>query len=321
MIENKIGILITNIGTPDLPTTAAVRRYLKQFLSDKRVVEIPKAVWLPILYGVILPFRSKKSAKLYQKIWTNQGSPLLYNSKLLTQKLIHSLNLPIELGMHYGEPSIPHALNALQQRNVNKILVVPLFPQYSATTSAGTFDLVARTLQKWRVVPEIRTIMDYADHPLYIKALAESILNSKVPIEDGHLLFSFHGIPKKYTSLGDPYQSRCEKTVALLTRRLGIKRSSFSLTFQSRLGRAEWLQPYTDQTFQSLPQSGVKKIQVICPGFSVDCLETLEEISIRGKEQFLRNGGQNFHYIPALNDDKNQVELLSDLIAKNINNW
>ena len=320
MSQNKIGVLLTNIGTPDQATPSAVRRYLKEFLLDPRVVEIPKLIWLPILYGFILPFRAKKSAKLYEKIWTPFGSPLLHHSQQLMHALKEQINYPVELGMHYGNPSIEYGLNELKNQKVEKIFILPLFPQYSATTTAASFDAVARVLKKWRVIPEIRMMTDYADHPLYIKALAQSIRLAQTKHKSERLIFSFHGIPKRFVEAGDPYKQRCKLTVALLTKELGLAEKDYSLTFQSRLGRAEWLQPYTDKTLESLPAQNIFDVQVVCPGFAVDCLETLEEIAIKGKQQFLNHGGQKFHYIPALNADSEHIKLLIELIHQNMKN-
>jgi len=317
MSQNKIGVLLTNMGTPDQPTSSAVRSYLKEFLLDPRVVEISRLIWLPILYGFILPFRAKKSARLYQKIWTEQGSPLLNHSYQLAAALEKKLQIPIELGMHYGQPSIKKGLENLKKKNVKKILILPLYPQYSATTTASTFDHVAHVLKNWRVIPEIHLITDYANHPLYIKAIAQSIRSAQTQQNiPQQIIFSFHGIPQCFITRGDPYQQRCEKTVELITKELALEANQFLLTFQSRLGRAEWLRPYTDQTLQTLPQHGIDNVHVICPGFAVDCLETLEEIAIRGKEQFLKQGGKTFHYIPALNDSPEHVDLLAELICK-----
>lgn len=321
MNQNKIGVLLTNIGTPDHPTVSAVRRYLREFLSDRRVVEIPRWIWWPILYGVILPFRAKKSAKLYQKIWTSQGSPLLCHSEEVRRAVAEKLQLPVALGMHYGNPSIASALDELKKQNVEKILILPLYPQYSAATTASTFDAVAQTFKKWRVIPGIRMIMDYADDPLYINALAESIRSAQQRHKAQRIVFSFHGIPKKFIDAGDPYQKRSEKTVALLAKELNLNDNDYILTFQSRLGRAEWLQPYTDQTLKRLPQQNIHDIQVVCPGFAVDCLETLEEIAIQGKKQFMDKGGKFFQYIPALNNNPEHIHMLTELIKKNITNW
>ncbi len=314
----KIGILLTNVGTPDQPTPTAVRRYLKEFLSDRRVVEIPRFLWLPILYGWILPYRSKKSAKLYQKIWTESGSPLLYHSQQLATALQAKLQMPVALGMHYGNPSIATALAALKEQEVQKILVLPLYPQYSAATTASTFDSVARTLKNWRVIPEIHFLPDYAEDPLYIKALAQSIRSAQLQHKPQQLIFSFHGIPKRFILAGDPYEKRCRTTVALLAEELSLKNTEYQLTFQSRLGRAEWLQPYTNVTLETLPKEHITDIQVACPGFAVDCLETLEEIAIQGKEQFLENGGKKFEYISALNASTEHVDVLVGLIMRQL---
>ena len=321
-MKNNIGVLLTNIGTPDKPTAGAVRRYLREFLSDRRVVEIPKFIWLPILYGLILPFRAKKSANLYQKIWTEQGSPLLHYSQKLTLALQQKLAIPIELGMHYGNPSIQAALDNLRSKGSNKILILPLYPQYSATTTASSFDLVAAKLKHYRKIPEIRMVTDYAEHPAYIEAICQSIQTEQEKWgKPDRLIFSFHGIPKLFIEKGDPYQSRCQQTVALIAAKLGLNDSEYLLTFQSRLGRAEWLQPYTDQTLMNIPQQNIKHIQLICPGFAVDCLETLEEIAIQGKKQFLSSGGSQFNYIPALNDSKNHVEMLAEIIQNQTMKW
>jgi ferrochelatase len=317
MSKSKIGVLLCNIGTPDEPTPKAVKRYLQEFLSDRRVVEIPRLIWWPILYGLILQTRPKKSAKLYQKIWTEQGSPLLYNSRKIAELLEKNLNMPIALGMHYGNPSIKSALEELRKKAVTKILILPLYPQYSATTTASTFDIVANVLKKWRNLPEIRTIYDYADNPLYIKAISESIqLTSQE-----RLLFSFHGIPQRYITAGDPYEERCKTTVQLIANELQLKPDDYLISFQSRLGKAEWLSPYTDKTLQTLPRNKTTHLKVICPGFAVDCLETLEEIAILGKQQFLENGGEKFTYISALNDSQNHIDALSGIIKLHIANW
>lgn len=314
-MASKVGILLTNIGTPDAPTPSAVRRYLKTFLSDPRVVEIPRIIWLPILYGIILPFRAKKSAKLYQKIWTKQGSPLLYYSQKIADALQNELQLPVALGMHYGSPSIQYALNELRDKQVEEIIILPLFPQYSATTTASSFDAVAAVLKTWRNIPAISMIHDYATDENYINCLSESIQNAReTQGKPDHLLFSFHGIPKRCVELGDPYAERCHATARLVAEKLQLEKNSWSVTFQSRLGRAEWLKPYTDQVLESLPQRGIKNLHVICPGFPADCLETLEEIAIRGKEQFLTHGGTFFHYITALNCHKKHIDTLKKLI-------
>jgi ferrochelatase len=320
MINKRVGILLTNIGTPEAPTPSAVRRYLKKFLSDPRVVELPRILWWPILYGIILPFRSKRSANLYKKIWTNEGSPLLLNSKKISEKLQTSLQLPVELGMQYSNPSISHALKTLQTKNVNKIIILPLYPQYSATTTAATFDHVAALFKNWRNLPEICMLNDYSSHPYYIQAICHSIQKTWAIQGKKHLLFSFHGIPRRLVDAGDPYLERCQETVRLVTDALQLQSKDWSLAFQSRLGKAKWLTPYTNQLLQSFPKQGIKDLQVICPGFAADCLETLEEIEIRGKEQFLKAGGKSFYYIPALNDTDQHISTLADILKTYLSN-
>ncbi len=322
MNKNKIGILLCNIGTPDQPTPTAVRRYLKEFLSDRRVVEIPRLIWWPILYGLILPTRAKKSAQLYQKIWTEKGSPLLHYSRKITESLEQHLNIPVALGMHYGSPSIESALDTLREKNVTKMLLFPLYPQYSATTTAAAFDSVAKVFKKWRILPEIRMIHDYADNPFYVKAVSESIQLARQENQRAErILFSFHGIPKRYVNAGDPYEERCQTTVRLIANELKLKPDDYLISFQSRLGKAEWLRPYTDKTLRELPKQKVTDLQIVCPGFAVDCLETLEEIMIQGKKQFLERGGKKFHYISALNDSQKHIEMLAEIIKTHIAGW
>lgn len=319
MIAAKTGILLTNIGTPQEPTSVKVREYLKRFLSDKRVVEFPRPLWWPILYGFILPFRSPRSAKLYQKIWTQQGSPLLIYSQNIAEKLQKQLQIPVALGMHYSSPSIDDALQELRAKAVTHVLVLPLYPQYSATTTASTFDLVTASLRQWRVIPEIRMINHYADDPHYIKAWADTIRdywksNNRAP----HLLFSFHGIPKYYADAGDPYPILCQHTAHAIANELQLSPSEWTLSYQSRLGRTQWLTPYTDKLLNEFPKKGIHHLDVVCPGFATDCLETLEEINIRGKEQFINAGGQSFQYIPSLNDSEYHINMLTQIITKNL---
>jgi ferrochelatase len=327
MINKKIGILISNLGTPDAPTTSAVRRYLKEFLSDTRVIELPKILWKPILYGVILPFRPKKNAELYQKIWTSNGSPLLTYTKEITNLLEKNLqkkfalDIVVETGMRYGNPSIPDALQKLRERGASRILVFPLYPQYAAATTASTFDAVMKELKTWRHQPEVRTLNHYADDKSYIQAVSQTIRNYQIAKGKGFLLFSFHGIPQKNVDDGDPYMKQCEVTASLIAKELEIDASQWSVAFQSRLGSTKWLTPYTDKVLKVLPAQGIRHVQVVCPGFAVDCLETLEEIAIRGKEQFLDAGGKAFEYIPALNCNPLHINTLTDLVTQHINGW
>ena len=291
-----------------------MRHYLKKFLSDPRIINLPRILWWPILYGIILPLRGKYSAHLYQKIWTNEGSPLLLHSQKIAEKLQDYLKLPVELGMQYSNPSIAHALKTLQAKNISKIIVLPLYPQYSATTTAGTFDHIASIFKTWRHIPEICTINDYSIHPAYIQALCQSIQKTWQIQGKKHLLFSFHGIPKRYVNAGDPYFERCQRTAHTITAVLKLQTTEWSLAFQSRIGRAKWLTPYTNQLLQTLPKQGILDLQVICPGFPADCLETLEEIAIRSKEQFLKAGGNSFYYISALNDTNEHITALAAII-------
>lgn len=311
----KTGILITNIGTPDAPTEDAVRTYLKAFLTDPRVVSLPKWLWYPILYGYILRKRPAQSAKLYQSIWTENGSPLLVYTRSLATKLSERLNLPIEVGMHYSNPSIKSGLEKLRALNVKRIIVLPLFPQYSDTTTASTWDIVKACIVHWQSSPEIVTLDHYAEHPDYISTIQKSVEQYTAMTEPlSHLLFSFHGLPEINVKRGDPYQSLCLNTAKGIADALHLTPSQWTVSFQSRLGKAKWLSPYTEKVLTSLPKQGIKKIHVVCPGFSVDCLETLEEIAIRGREQFMDAGGESYIYIPALNDSQAHVDMLANII-------
>ena len=317
MIE-KIGILIVNTGTPDAPTQSAVRAYLREFLSDKHVVKIPRILWLPILYGLILPRRPKQSVQFYQKIWTHEGSPM----RVIMQKLSASLQesfqkqpVAIELGMNYGQPSIQLGLENLRNQSVDRVIVLPLFPQYSDTTIASSVDLVKRALTQINWHPAYDFIQGYSSQDAYIHALASSVHQAWDKQQAAqHLLISFHGIPKQFIKNGDPYQSQCEQTTRLLANELKLSAENYTLCYQSRFGYAPWLGPSTQQLLAELPQRGIKNIDIICPGFAVDCLETLEEIAIRGEKIFLQNGGQNFRYIPALNASKEQLALLMQIL-------
>ncbi|WGE41585.1 ferrochelatase [Actinobacillus equuli] len=315
MTSNKIGVLLANLGTPDEPTAPAVKRYLKQFLSDPRVIDLPKFKWQLILNGIILPKRSPKVAKLYREIWTEQGSPLLAISRQQQQALQdyfnqQNQNVLVELGMSYGNPSIESATDRLIKAGVNKIIVLPLYPQYSSTTTASVLDAFARGLTQQRKIVPFEFIHSYHDDPLYIQALANTIQLA----EDEKLLFSFHGIPKRYQTEGDFYPEHCQHTAQLVADKLSLADEQWLLTYQSRFGDEEWLQPYTDETLEKLPSQGVNKIAVICAGFSADCLETLEEIAEENKENFLNAGGQSYRYIPALNANVDHIAALAKLI-------
>jgi ferrochelatase len=324
----KHAVVLVNLGTPDAPTRAAVRRYLKEFLSDPRVVEIPRAVWALILHGVILPFRSGKSARKYASIWQREGSPLrIYTEQQATllQELLAERghqDVEVVMGMRYGSPALPDVLNELKARGVDRIVVLPAYPQYSATTTASIWDAVFAHYRHIRNIPELRLVKHYHDHEGYIGALADRVRTYWQTHGRGDkLLMSFHGVPKRTLLLGDPYFCECQKTGRLLAARLGLAPDQYLVTFQSRFGRAEWLQPYTAPTVQQLARDGVKRIDVLCPGFTSDCLETLEEINMEVRHDFLSNGGQDYHYIPCLNDSPAWIAGMAEIAEQHMVGW
>ena len=326
--DNQLGVLLINLGTPDDVTPAAVRRYLAEFLSDPRVIEMPRALWWLILHGFILRVRPRKSAEAYRQVWTDEGSPLLILSrqqrKSLEKMLANSLPVPVPvaLGMRYGNPSIGSALEELREKNVGRLLVLPLYPQYSATTTASAFDAVAETLKHWRWIPEMRFVTQYHDEAGYIGALSASVREYWASRGRGeHLVMSFHGLPRRYLLAGDPYHCQCQKTARLLADRLFLQPDDWSISFQSRVGREEWLKPYTETHLKELAAAGRKKVDVVCPGFPVDCLETLEEIALRYAESFVEAGGQTLGYVPALNDRKDHMSFLTQLVIRQIQGW
>ena len=318
--RQKTGVLICNLGTPETYKTKDVRRFLRQFLSDGRVIEIPKIIWWFILNGIILTLRPSKSAKLYKSVWTKEGSPLLVLSKKLTEKLKTSVGdgCEVELAMRYGNPSMESALMSLKNKNCRKLIVIPMFPQYSGTTTGSIFDEVARVLSKWRWVPSLSFINSYHDQPEYISALADSLSNHIKNNSPQKIIFTYHGIPKRNFDLGDPYQCYCQKTTRLVAEKLNLEDDTYITTFQSRFGPAEWLKPYTSDTMGELPLQEVKNVLVVAPAFSVDCLETIEEIDQENKEIFLKAGGEKFTYAPCLNDSSGQVNLLKAIIDKHL---
>lgn len=323
----RLGVLLVNLGTPDAPTSRPVRRFLAEFLWDPRVVEAPRWLWWLVLHGVILRFRPRKSAHAYQQIWTPQGSPLLCHSRELTARLQASLNIrfgvdvKVALGMTYGSPSIPTTLEEMYRDGVRRLVVLPLYPQYSATTTASVFDRVTNTLQRWRWLPELRFVTHYHDDPAYIAAIAASIQSHWQKHPRQHLLFSFHGVPRRYLLAGDPYHCQCVKTARLVSEHLNLQPDDWSISFQSQVGREEWLRPYTDELLAQYAKSGKSAVTVVCPGFSVDCLETLEEIAIRNRAAFLAGGGTSFDYIPSLNATDAHVQLLCDLVTRHAQGW
>ena len=318
--RQKTGVLICNLGTPETYKTKDVRRFLRQFLSDGRVIEIPKIIWWFILNGIILTLRPSKSAKLYKSVWTKEGSPLLVLSKKLTEKLKMSVgdSCEVELAMRYGNPNMESALMSLKNKNCRKLIIIPMFPQYSGTTTGSIFDEVARVLSKWRWVPSLSFVNSYHDHPEYINALSDSLSNHIKNNSPQKIIFTYHGIPKRNFDLGDPYQCYCQKTTRLVAEKLNLEDDTYITTFQSRFGPAEWLKPYTSDTMGELPLQEVKNVLVVAPAFSVDCLETIEEIDQENKEIFLKAGGEKFTYAPCLNDSGGQVNLLKAIIDKHL---
>jgi ferrochelatase len=323
----RLGVLLVNLGTPDAPTAAAVRRFLAQFLWDPRVIETPRWLWWLILHGVILRIRPRRSARAYQQIWTAEGSPLLRYSRELTARVQTAVSerlncdVMVALGMSYGSPSLIATLESMYRSGVRRIVVLPLYPQYSATTTASVFDRVTRTLQRFRWLPEFRFITHYHDDDTYISALAASIQLHWRTHPRQHLLFSFHGVPRSYLLAGDPYYCQCMKTARLVSERLRLADTDWSVSFQSQVGRAEWLRPYTDDVLIERAKNVGAGITVVCPGFATDCLETLEEIDIRNRALFLERGGVSYDYVPALNASDAHVTLLAQLIERHTQGW
>ena len=320
LVRLGVGVVLINLGTPEAPNPKALRTYLAEFLADPRIVELPRWLWWLILHGVILRIRPRRAAKAYAKVWTDAGSPLMANSNQLTQAVGQKLEtetpgIRVALAMRYGNPSINDVLNEMTQAGVGRLIVLPLYPQYSGTTTASVMDGCAGWLGRTRWIPDFQFITSYHDHPGYIEALAQSVRDYwQEHGQAERLLVSFHGIPQRYFDSGDPYHCHCHKTARLLAEALNLKDDQWQVAFQSRFGREPWLQPYTDKTLELWAESGVKSVQVICPGFAADCLETLEEIEMEGKAEFLEAGGQEFGYIPALNADPLHVDAVVDLI-------
>ncbi len=324
----KVGVLLSNLGTPDAATPAALRVYLKEFLSDPRVIELPRWKWLPILHLFILTTRPKMSAALYRKVWTAEGSPLLVTSQRqragIEQRLRSRFgdSVAVALGMRYGNPSIAAAMRELAAAGCSRIVVLPLYPQYAAATAGSTFDAVFATLQETRWVPGLRTIETYHDEPGYIAALAASVRERwQAEGEPEKLLMSFHGMPQRYFDDGDPYFCYCQKTARLLAEALALPSDRWMLSFQSLFGKEEWLKPYTDRTVERLAREGVRALDVICPGFSADCLETIEEIDQLNREIFLLHGGEKFRFISCLNERDDHLDFLAARVARELAGW
>lgn len=323
-----VGVLLTNVGSPAAPTTGALREYLKQFLSDPRVVENQGLSWKLVLHGLILRTRPRQSAKAYREVWTDEGSPLLNTVRsqargvgaLLRARIGSPIHVAV--GMGYGSPSVDHALGELKEKGCHRILVMPLFPQYASATVGSTFDAVARTLSGWRWVPELRMITHYHDNQAYIKALTRSVKDFWAEKgEPQRLLLSFHGLPVRTLTAGDPYHCQCQKTARLFKEALEFPDERIYLTFQSRFGREEWLKPYTDETLKEWGAAGAGRVDVLCPGFSADCLETIEEIGDENRGYFLNAGGEELNYIPALNDRPDHLTMLAGVIEQNLHGW
>ncbi len=323
-LPERTGILLTNLGTPDAPDAASLRRYLKEFLSDPRVVEQPRWLWWPVLNLVILNIRPARSAAAYRSVWRDDGSPLMVYSLAQQSGLQQQLGgrAHVVLAMRYGNPSIAAGLRELREKGCTRILVFPLYPQYSATTTASTFDAVAAELTRWRRLPGLRMIDGYHEHPAYIAALAASVKRHWAEHGRGErLLMSFHGIPQRYADSGDPYPGLCRATASLLAAALELGEDEWQLAFQSRFGREPWVAPYTDATLKAWGHAGVKRVDVICPGFSADCLETLEEIAVENRDYFIEAGGEDMRYIPALNGDEAHIQALAAIADEHLGGW
>jgi len=322
MTTKKTGVLLANLGSPTAPTTRAVRRFLKDFLWDPRVVNLPRPLWWVILHFFVLPFRPSRSAKAYRKVWHEKGSPLTYLTRELTEKAADKLNakgITTDYVMRYGEPSIANQLRAFKKAGITDLIVLPLYPQYSSTTTASIYDHLVKELNQWRHLPSIQFISDYHQDRHYIAAVAESIEQAwREQGKNQLLIMSFHGLPKKLTEWGDPYFHQCHKTAALIAEKLGLNEKQWVIVFQSRFGKAEWLKPYCVDTLENLPGQGIKTVDVVCPGFAVDCLETLEEIAMENKSIFMKSGGTSYRYISALNDSDAHVNAIVNLLEQKI---
>lgn len=321
-----VGIVLVNLGTPDAPTPGAIRRYLAEFLADRRVINLPRILWLPILYGFILPFRPGKLVEKYETIWGDEKGPILAYTEALADKVQKHLDgaqlaarVSVRHAMTYGNPSLADAIKQFKESGIDNVMIFPLFPQYSAATTAAVFDKLTSIFGKTPSLPSLRFISDYHDYSEYVHALTKSIEPQLDKVHEGaKLLFSFHGIPVAQAKSGDPYPERCRRTAELVAHNLGLEKEQWMLTFQSRFGPAPWLQPYTDETLASLPAKGIGRVVIVCPGFAADCLETLEEIDVENRQVFLDAGGKDYTYIPALNDSDDHVQMVSELIIDHL---
>lgn len=326
---HRAGILLLQLGTPDAATPAALRRYLREFLSDRRVVDLPRALWWPILYGIVLPTRPARSARLYARVWTADGSPLLATSQAQAQGLARVLgarlapgtSVPVAVAMRYGSPSIAQAVDRLQAAGCDRFLAFPMYPQYAGATTGSSLERLFQEAGARRVVPSIRVVPPYYQEPAYVAALAESIAADLAERPADHLLLSFHGLPRRYVEAGDPYRRHCEATAQAVARALAWPADRLTVSFQSRFGREEWLQPYTDETLRALARLGIPRLAVACPGFTADCLETLEEIAITGREQYHEAGGGEYRAIPCLNARESWIAAMADLAQRELSGW
>ena len=326
VLQGKVGVVLVNLGTPDGTDYWSMRRYLSEFLSDPRVIEVPMPIWQLILQGPILTFRPSKSGRAYKKIWTEEGSPLLLYTKRQAELLsarIGSDDLIVDFAMNYGNPSIASRVMALKDQGCDRICVVPLYPQYSAATTASVCDRTFKVLEKMRWQPAVRTAASFHDQPVYIEALATKISDhiASLDFTPDRVLMSYHGIPKAYFEKGDPYHCHCHKTTRLVSEKLGWDEGFAMTTFQSRFGPTEWLKPYTDETLEALPEQGVKKIVVVSPAFISDCLETLEELAMEGREEFLEAGGEAYSVVPCLNDSAAAIDVIEDVVRRETAGW
>jgi len=324
----RVGILLTNLGTPSAPEKRPLRAYLKEFLSDPRVVEFPRLLWWFVLNGVILNIRPARSAASYRSVWTDRGSPLMFHTRDQAEALQTTMTrqfgdeVIVDFAMRYGQPSISEVVQGMLERGVKKLLVLPLYPQYCGATTGSTFDALAADFTRRRWLPELRFVNHYHDYEAYINALADSIRVFRA--EHGSadkLLFSYHGVPQRYADKGDPYHRECLATTRLVAAALGLNETDYLSTFQSRFGREAWLKPSTDETLKGLPGQGVKSVQVICPGFAADCLETLEEVGVENRDYFLAAGGEQYQYIPCLNSEPGHIAALAALATEHMAGW
>jgi len=324
----RVGVLLTNLGTPKQATTKELRNYLREFLSDPRVIEVPRIIWWCILHFIILRIRPSRSAKAYQSVWTDEGSPLALHTASQASLVKAEVeqrygeHVVVEWAMRYGEPSISSTLNKMFEQGIRRLVVLPLYPQYSASTTASTFDAIAKDFTQRRWLPELRFINTYHTRDDYISALMHCV--KRHINEHGQpdkLIFSYHGVPQRYLRNGDPYHCYCQQTTRLVAEKMGLDASQYLTSFQSRFGREPWLQPYTDKTLMQLGKEGIKSVAVICPGFASDCLETIEEIDEENREYFLESGGKEFHYIPALNSEPEHISMISNIVQENIGDW